>query len=264
MGSSHRHSRPAPSEALWAAAANAVQAGASNAKILTAMRLAEPEKTRARIQLDCLKRQLAPNPALSAQEALLQLTEVRREELERPIVDAVVANAEEIKRLFESSRALSDRRSVLVQELRDVNRMINEIDRVGLGTNRRAAIVVRHNQIVAGLLDLYESLSQILDEAEVVYVRNTALADRGLLLDGASVKETQSLGGVTRSDTRIYRSRQKLTDPPGCEHRFTPTLRELLPIFHAAEEAIAELRESMDADRRRLLNMPGQTDLPRA
>jgi len=226
------------------------------------MRLAEPEKTRARIRLDNLRRQLAPSPALSAREALSRLSDLRRDELERPIVEAILANTNEIQKLFQSSAAIRARRSSLVNQLREVNRMINEIDRVGLGMSRRVALVVRHNQIVAHIFDEYESLARILDQVETVYVRSTALADRGLLLSGVSVKETLRLGGVTRSDTRVYRSREKLTDPPACEHRFTPTLRQLLPSLQAAQVAVAELRGSIEADQRRLLNVPGQTDLP--
>lgn len=262
MVNGHGRQQPEASQPLWDAATTALQAGASDSEILSVMRLPEPQKSRTKVKLKNLRRQVPLNPQLSKQEALLRLADLRRDELERPIVDATVANANEIKRLFHSANEISNRRSVLKAQLRDINRMINEIDHVGLGVSRRDGLVMRHNQTVAALLNEYDCLSLILNESESVYLRGTKLADRGLMLGGLSVQDARQLGGFKRSDRHIYRSRENLSDPPASEYRFSPTLRDLLHIFDTAQTAIAELRASMDADRQRLMNMPGRTDLP--
>ena len=193
--------------------------------------------------------------------ALSRLADIRRDELERPIVEAAQSNADSIQQYLDNSRPIRERQIVLADRLRDINRKINQIDRVGLGTNQRHKLVVHHDKTVSELLDLYERISTMLDIVESVYIRATAQADRGLALAGVPVKEIKQLGGTRRSDRHIYRSRDKLADSPSSEHRFTPTLRELMSNFRSAEAALAEVRTSIETDRKTLAGDPGTTDI---
>lgn len=261
MARGHSHEQPSCSAAAWDTAVDALRAAGSIPQIVKAMRLAEPEKSRIRNKLKALRPNLTLDPSLSLQDTLSRLAEIRRDELERPIVEAAASNADSIQEFLDRSRPLRDRQNVLAGQLRDINYAINQIDRVGLGTSQRRKLVVRHAEIVSELFEVYERLSTLLNRVESVYIRATAQADRGLTLAGISVKEARKLGGTNRSNRHIYRSREKLADPPSSEHLFTPTLRELMPRFRAAEAAIAELRSSIETDRRSLGNDPGATDI---
>ena len=261
MARSHTHEQPSCSAAAWDAAVDALRAGGSVPQIVKTLRLAEPERTRITSKLNALRRQLVIDPSLSLEAALSRLADIRRDELERPIVDAAESNANSIQQYINNSRPIYERRNVLANQLRDINRTINQIDRVGLGTYQRHKLVIHHDKTVSELLDLYERLATMVDNLESVYVRATAQADRGLALAGIPVKEIKHLGGTRRSDRHIYRSRDRLADPPSSEHRFTPTLRELMSNFQAAEAAIAEVRSSIETDRKALAREPGATDI---
>lgn len=261
MAGGHGHEREVPSETVWDAALACLRAGTSIPVVLAAMRLPEPERTRMQIKLKSMRRHTDTDDALSPQETLARLADLRRDELERPVVDAAEANAREIQDLLHSCVAIRNRREFLARQLRDIKRMLNDIERMGLGTPQKSILVARQYKTVAEILDGYESLLQLLDKMETVYVRATNQAGHGLLIGGASVKEAKNLGGFNRTERQVYRSREKFSDPPACEHRFTPTLRELIPSFHAAQAAIAELRASIASDQQRLQYSPGDADL---
>lgn len=261
MARSHTHEQPSCSAAAWDTAVDALRASGSIPQIVMTMRLAEPERTRIINKLKALRPNLVLDPSLSLQDTLSRLAEIRRDELERPIVDATESNADSIQEFLDRFRPVHDRQVVLADQLRHINYTINQIDRVGLGTGQRRKLVVRHDETVSELIEVYERICTLLNGVESVYIRATAQADRGLTLAGVSVKEARNLGGTHRSNRHIYRSREKLADPPSSEHIFTPTLRELMPRFKAAEVAIAEMRASIESDRRSLNNDPGATDV---
>ena len=263
MARSHTHEQPSCSAEAWKAAVDALRAGGSVPQIVKTLRLAEPERTRITRKLNALRRQLVLDPSLSPEAALSRLADIRRDEFERPIVDAAESNADSIQEFLDRFRPVRDRQAVLADQLRDINYTINQIDRVGLGTGQRRKLVVRHDKTVSELFEVYERISILLTGVESVYIRATTQADRGLTLAGISVKETRRLGGTQRSNRHVYRSRENLADPPSSEHIFTPTLRELMPRYEAAEVAIAELRASIESDRRSLNNDPGATDVSR-
>lgn len=253
--------KPDVSTACWAAALECLRAGAPTPQVVAALRVAGPARAQMAIRLKTAKTTITIDPNLSAQQQLSELREVRRAELEDPIVEAADRYARQMSALLGELRPLEAQRQTLAADLRVLNQKIRLVERAGIGDRTR--LVAQHDSLKFSLRDLSTAMLATVNRFESIHVDFTTLCDRGLLRSGHTVKSILELGGVPRGQSTVYRVHQKEKSPrpSDWEFYFSPTLLEVLPRLKAGQEALVEFRASIAADLVRLARQPGQTDI---
>lgn len=261
MRTNLNQANPDVSKECWNAAADCFRAGAPLPPVLDALYLTPEARARTTHRLRELRKAVEVDPTLSEAGKLEELKRIRCAELEEPIVHATRRIGRRIETLFGQLVTLKDRRMALAAGLRTINRNILQVTRAGIGN--RSQLIAQHDQVVAEIQDVYKRMTLILDKFPPVYVDGTYLCDRGLLRTGLSVKRVIELGGVTRSQSNVYRihRHEKPSRRAGLDFQFSPTLMELLPKLREGQETLAELRRSIDADRKTLRQKAGHTDI---
>ena len=261
MRTNFNHGHPDVSKECWDAAASCFRAGVPLPPVLDALYLTPEARARITPRLRELRKTVEVDPTLSEAGKLNELKRIRCAELEEPIVQATRQIGRKMEALLKQLVKLKDHRMALAADLRTVNRRILEVTRVGIGN--RSRLIAQHDQLVAEIQDVYKQMTSILDRFPPVYVDGTHLCDRGLLRTGLSVKRVIELGGVTRSQSKVYRIHQheKPSKRVDLGFQFSPTLLELLPKLREGHETLSELRRSIDTDRKVLRQTAGHTDI---
>jgi len=240
--------KPDVSAACWAAALQCLRAGAPTPQIVAALRVAGPARAQMAIRLKTAKTTITVDPKLAAEQQLTELREIRRAELEDPIVEAADNYARQLSALLGELRPVEAQRRTLAADLRVLNQKIRLIERAGIGDTN--CLVAQHFSLTSRLRDLSTAVLATVNRFESIHVEFTTLCDRGLLRSGHTVKSVLELGGVPRGQSTVYRVHQneKSPRPSDWEFQFSPTLLEVLPRLKAGQEALVEFRTSIAAD----------------